>query len=123
MLQRTFYPAMACIKASVLVWYMSLFAIRTFNVLAWIEIAAAILWAVACSVESVMQCHPASYSWDKTAPGGYCGDLFPGELACAVSDVAADVLILLLPTCMLSRLRLSRGRRFAVVGVFLLGGM
>ncbi|KAH6652645.1 hypothetical protein BKA67DRAFT_567095 [Truncatella angustata] len=114
---------MACVKISVLVWYMGLFQTRGFRVSSWILIVISVLGSIAGSLEGILHCHPASYFWDKTTPGGYCDDLFRPLLSAALVGVATNICILLLPTYVLSQLKISRGRKIAVTSVFLLGGV
>lgn len=134
-LQRTFYPAAAAAKVSILIWYTSLFTMKVFVYIAWGEIILVLSWALAATVWGLVTCQPVSYLWDglasstsTTTAGGYCSDADPltADLTFAVWDVATSVAILVLPMVVLPRLPrrlLSMWRRAAVLALFLLGSL
>jgi hypothetical protein len=102
---------------------MTLFTTKIFAIVASAEVLLAALWAVIGCIQTATICHPVSYFWDRDIIGGYCKDPTTLQIIFGAGDVIGNAFILFLPICVLSRLRLGRRRKTAVMGVFLLGGL
>lgn len=83
------------------------------------------LWGISFLFVYVFQCWPIESIWKKTyGTRKHCVD--PGTtLWCgiAVSSLAIDVAILILPLPYVFRLRLPRKEKWGVVGIFMMGGL
>jgi hypothetical protein len=122
-LQRANQPSMACVKSSILIFYMSIFTTNKFRIAAWVNIVYTLLWAIIGWIVNLLVCHPVNYFYDKTIEGGTCGNQdLSGSLNGAFGALG-DVAILSLPIFMISRLHLNPRKKGAVSLIFLLGGL
>lgn len=122
-LQRANQPALGCIKISILVFYMRIFTTKTFKIAAWANIIFTLLWAIIGWCINLTVCHPVSFFYDRTTPGGYCGSQ---QISGAVNGglgVLGDVLILGLPVLMIRKLQLNSRKKIAVGAIFMLGAL
>ena len=78
---------------------------------------------LAFTFSSVFQCHPVSYFWNRTIPGGYCSSGVPYFRANAICNILLDVSILLLPLPVLSKLQMGKSKKIGLILLFLLGGL
>lgn len=63
------------------------------------------------------------FDWDRTIPGGYCGDpqrIFISGLAL---NLLTDIGIVILPIPMIWKIQINMTEKIAVSGAFLLGGL
>lgn len=102
---------------------MRIFPTKMFKYAAWANIIFTILWAVITWVINLTVCHPVTFFYDRTTPGGYCGSQ---QITGSVSGglgVLGDVLILSLPIFMVKQLHLNNRKKVAVASIFLLGAL
>ena len=110
------------IKISILLLYRSIFPGRRFSIATMIVGALVIGWGSACLLTSILSCVPISVFWDITRPST-CIDKGKFFLGNSIPNIAMDVLILMLPMRHVWYLQLSLRQKFAVSGLFLLGGL
>ena len=81
-----------------------------------------IAWGTACLLVSIFACVPVRGYWDLTTPARCINTrkLFMGN---AIINIITDAVIVALPMGKVWHLQMSRGRRLAVSGMFLLGGL
>ena len=79
-----------------------------------------IAWLIGFYVAILVQCDPIAKNWNIFLPGR-CSSVDALWLGVAVPSMAIDVMILLLPLPLTWNLSLSRGKKFALTIVFLLG--
>ena len=102
---------------------MRIFTTKTFKIAAWANIIFTLLWAIIGWCINLTVCHPVSFFYDRTTPGGYCGSQ---QISGAVNGglgVLGDVLILGLPVLMIRKLQLNTRKKIAVGAIFMLGGL
>jgi hypothetical protein len=112
----------ASTKISILLLYMSLFPNRTFAVWAKGLGAIVLAWAIACVAGVIFSCNPVNGFWDRSIPST-CIDSTKFFIGNAVPNMVTDTAILVLPVRMVWRLQMSKKRKVAVSGMFLLGSL
>jgi hypothetical protein len=112
-------------KISFLLLLYRIFAIsRSFRL--WIYAAEAVVVAfwISATVADCLNCIPLEWTWKNgNADPRYCINYNAFWLGTGVSESVIDLGILALPIGMISKLQLDRGKKYAVVGLFLLGGL
>lgn len=72
---------------------------------------------------SIFQCWPVHMFWDSYLSPDYCLSSERIWLGAEFTNLVLDLIILFLPVIMVSRLRLTLGKKLYLTGIFLLGGM
>ncbi|KAJ8110467.1 hypothetical protein ONZ43_g5862 [Nemania bipapillata] len=112
-------------KLSILYFYRRIFSSRTFKIITSVLIVIIGIWSVGFFFAYLFRC--GTNFWALWAPLmyliEYCYDSKPLFYTLAISDVITDFIILSLPLFWVWRLNMSRAKRFAVSGVFLLGAL
>lgn len=109
------------IKVSILLLYRSIFPTRGFAIATNVVGAIVVAWGIACLLVSIFSCVPIHGFWDLTVPSK-CINTREFFLGNAIPNITMDVIILALPMGKIWYLQMSKGRKFAVSGIFLLGG-
>jgi hypothetical protein len=120
--QILYNPILTLVKSSVLIFLLRLFGqkdgIRRFIIgLSIINI----LQMVATFFAVILQCTPISFNWDPTAPGGHCIDRRILFTFTSSFNIITDLLVLGLPIWIFVDLKIPRGKKIALLFVFLLG--
>ncbi|KAI1291170.1 hypothetical protein F5Y03DRAFT_403608 [Xylaria venustula] len=112
-------------KLSILYFYRRIFSSKPFKIITSTLIVIVGIWSVGFFFAYLFRC--GTNFWALWAPLEYlikyCYDSKPLFYTLAISDVITDFVILSLPLFWVWRLNLSRAKRFAVSGVFLLGAL
>lgn len=83
-----------------------------------------ILWLVAAIFGVVFSCVPVTYFWDKSLKkGGRCIDQYAFTHSLTSLNIITDVVVLVLPIPCMLKLQMRPARKFALLGIFLLGGL
>lgn len=110
-------------KLSILFLYNRLFAVSNafrYQVIA-LMVAVAV-FGIGTFVADLLNCIPLKWTWlNSLDDPRYCFNYNHFWLATGIVEGVIDVAILLLPIPVLSHLRLNKGKKLAVVGVFLIG--
>lgn len=83
------------------------------------------LWWLVITIVVVFECTPVSYAWNQVyvEEKGHCIN-WPGALfAGAVTNVVIDIIMLTLPVSNVWRMQIRKEQKFAISGIFLLGGL
>ncbi|KAI4741389.1 hypothetical protein E4T50_08185 [Aureobasidium sp. EXF-12298] len=107
-------------KASILTQYLRIFPTRTMRRLTWLLFAAlvpSVLWGV---FASIFFCNPVRKIWLPMVPGK-CISTRTYWLSVSAVNIVLDFAVLALPMPVISRLKLPKRQKIALVGVFLLG--
>ncbi|KAI6089591.1 hypothetical protein F4821DRAFT_58162 [Hypoxylon rubiginosum] len=80
-----------------------------------------IAWLITFSVEYLAHCQPINYYWKPPVEGGFCLNTYSVYLGNAITAVAIDLLILIIPVPLVWRLKLSTIRKVMVTFVFIMG--
>jgi hypothetical protein len=126
-IQLLYYPILAIVKTSVLLFLMRLGGQKTSVRRAIIgligfNLATMIAIVIAC----ILQCIPVNYFWEKMSPNppeGHCVDTAAFYIATSSFAILTDILVLILPFWIFLGLNLPLRVRAAIIGVFVLGAM
>jgi len=102
---------------------MHIFTTKPFRIAAWVNIVYTLLWAIIGWCVNLTVCHPVSYFYDRTTPGGYCASQQVSGAANGALGVFGDVVILLLPLFVVRKLQLNLRKKIAMSCIFFLGGL
>ena len=114
--------ALTFAKLSVILFYSRIFgsASRHFRFALFGTAFAVLSWLAIYVCIVVFPCVPVRKVWDPFVPG-HCMNFHNIELGGTISNVAIDLVILLLPLPMLWRLHTSRAKKISLVLAFALG--
>lgn len=87
----------------------------------WVVIGLNVALLVAVIFESFLLCRPFAFTWDKTIPGGVCGDSTTAYLAIAIVNLIIDLMVLVLPMPVLWSLQMPFRKKAAISGILGLG--
>jgi hypothetical protein len=68
-------------------------------------------------------CQPFAFKWDKTIPGGKCGDIMGVYRYASIPNIVTDLLILVLPLSSLRKLNTNKMRKVGIFVTFLMGSL
>ncbi|KAH8906156.1 hypothetical protein BR93DRAFT_969368 [Coniochaeta sp. PMI_546] len=120
-LQRANQPALACIKTSIVLFYVRIFSTRKFRVAAYCVIAYTIAWAISTWIVNLTVCTPIAFYYDRTIPGGTCrNQAISGSINGGLS-LLGDILVLGLPIPVVWSLKINTRKKAGILGIFLLG--
>ncbi|KAL8655068.1 MAG: hypothetical protein Q9210_001129 [Variospora velana] len=95
------------------------FRIAWYAIMVW-----TLLWGISTFFAAAFQCSPPSYYWSKYTrkTQGSCLNLTMLLIVTASTNIVTDVALLVLPMPVLWNLKIERSQKFALSGIFLLGG-
>jgi len=113
------------VKLSILFFYRRIFRGKIFDIVSWMMIAATILWTVIFEFLYIFRCGTNfSAGWVSIKElQEYCNDENARQIGFSVTDVFADLVLLVLPMPIVWRLQMPIKRKLAVSGVLLLGSL
>lgn len=107
-------------KISILLLYTRLFIKRWFLITCWAWIGIISAFTIGTVVSSICQCTPVQYAFDKDL-GGTCIDMTAFWFANAAFNILTDLVIIVLPVPVISKLQLPLRSKIALCGVFAVG--
>jgi hypothetical protein len=112
-------------KASILLLYAKIFWLRSRMVYmtACITIILLILWAVGGSLSAVLICRPFAFNWDRSIPGGICGNQILSYRILGAFNFLTDITVVALPIPYLCQLRMELYKKLVLISVFSIGIM
>ncbi|KAJ4152980.1 hypothetical protein LMH87_009495 [Akanthomyces muscarius] len=119
--QFTYFILCPALRLSIVCFYRRLFTTRTFQ-----RVSTAIMWIIglwgaAIFLVCALQCRPLAGYWDKSIKA-QCIDGNQFFIVNQIFNVIMDFVLLALPLPIILRLNRSWADRFALAGVFALGG-
>ncbi|KAJ5473525.1 hypothetical protein N7475_003091 [Penicillium sp. IBT 31633x] len=109
-------------EISILLFYVRIFSVRTFRILAYICGAIVLGHGIGVLFAAIFQCSPIEYTWDSNITGT-CFDQQAFYRFVSPPNILTDVLILVMPLPYVWKLHTSLGHKLALSGVFLLGSL
>ena len=94
---------------------------KSFRVGSYIVLGLSCTYWVIAILFAFLNCHPFSYTWDKSQPGGHCADYQGGTLGFGIANLILDLTIIILPLPYLYTLKLKLMKRVSLIGIFALG--
>ncbi|KAL8725821.1 MAG: hypothetical protein Q9166_007108 [cf. Caloplaca sp. 2 TL-2023] len=108
-------------KFSLLTFYVRIFAIRTFRILAYCVAAIVTGWAISVFLETFLLCRPFAYNWDPTIRPFTCGNRNAAYIGAGSLNIVTDLMVLCLPIPMVWNLQIPRRNKAILTAVFGLG--
>ena len=109
-------------KASIVVFYMNIFATKAFRLRAYVMLALIIGWTLSFFFSNLFTCYPIS----PLVEAFYHNNCVNGTsmwYASCISDFITDFMILAMPVPMVLKLQLPLQQRLAILGMFMLGAL
>ncbi|KAI4277174.1 MAG: hypothetical protein L6R35_006162, partial [Caloplaca aegaea] len=119
-IQIIFACAISTTRLSLLVFYHRLFPVRRFTIVAIITGCILIGWWIAFIFAIVFSCYPIASFWNKTIVGR-CVNEHTLSWGVTGSELATNIIMLVLPIPWLWDLRLAWTKKLALIGIFALG--
>ena len=113
--------AVFLIRASVLVLYIRIFCTRSFRITCYVVHGINFAFFVSTILSTGLICRPLSYSWDKSIPGGKCGDQKSLDLYIGIVNLLLDICVVVLPMPVLWGLQMAISKKLVLSGMFGLG--
>jgi len=104
-----------------LLLYTRIFSVPGLIVAARLTTGLIILWATTTILASFFICQPFAFNWDKSIPGGSCGDQVLSFQITGALNIITDLMVLLLPIPVLIKLRKPVHQRITLLAIFSLG--
>ncbi|KNG80939.1 PTH11-like integral membrane protein [Aspergillus nomiae NRRL 13137] len=118
-----FYNAsLALTKFSILFQYLRIFPDRRFRMACWVVMGVVALYGTWAVVSAFVNCVPVAKFWDRTIAGS-CLSFEAVWFFNASMNIVTDLTLLIMPMPLLSQLQLPRLQKFALMGVFAIGGL
>ena len=110
-------------KLSLLVVYLRLSPQKWFRVAAWFSIVVVVLYTTVITLLMLFHCHPVRRAFDFKIQTGHCLDAGILYMATAVSNILTDVMLFLLPTPMILKLKMGKSLKVAAITIFGIGSL
>ena len=109
-------------RLSILLLYRRVFITSRFRMAVNILIVYVSMLGIVSFLLPTLRCIPVNYNWNKTIKG-HCVN--PDIMFKTLSSfsVITDVVMLILPLPIVWRLQISKRRKFALTGIFMMGGL
>ncbi|KAF4552914.1 Hypothetical protein D9617_8g049270 [Elsinoe fawcettii] len=113
--------AVTCTKFSIAFQYKRIFATPRFQITVKIMLAIITIFGLWTFLSSIFSCWPVSYFWSR-AQDGKCLPSWNIFIGNSVFNILTDIMLVLSPMPVLKNLQLPRRQRFALMGIFAIGG-
>lgn len=80
-----------------------------------------VCWTISVVLETFLMCRPLAFNWDSTIEGGVCGDRNAIYVSAGATNMASDIMLLLLPIPCIWKLQMPVAQRLSLTFVFGLG--
>ncbi|PYH91758.1 PTH11-like integral membrane protein [Aspergillus ellipticus CBS 707.79] len=109
-------------KFSILFQYLRIFPDRRFRISCQIILGIVATYGTWAVISGFLNCVPVARFWNRKI-SGYCLSFEAVWFFNASMNIATDTVLLLMPMPLLSQLQLPRMQKFALMGIFALGGL
>lgn len=119
-----YLTAIGLTKISILLFYLRIFPQQRLRRAIYVTIVLCVLYIIAFVTATGLQCLPIHIAWEHWdgEHHGTCINLNADAWASAGVNIVLDLVVIILPIREVSKLSMSRRRRFGVMIMFLLGG-
>ncbi|KAL8951739.1 MAG: hypothetical protein Q9222_002318 [Ikaeria aurantiellina] len=118
--QIIFATAISVTRLSLLVFYHRLFPVKRFTIVATITGCVMVAWWIAFIFAIIFSCIPVASYWNK-AIVGHCLDEHTLSWGVTGTELATNMIMLILPIPWLWHLHLEWTKKLALIGIFMLG--
>jgi len=108
-------------KISILLQYQRLFVVSSARIACWIVLAATVIFGLWSVLGNIFLCKPVAYWWNKSLDG-HCLDERSVWLSNSIVNMATDIIIVIIPIPVVSRLCISLKQKMSLTLLFVLGG-
>ncbi|GIZ48687.1 hypothetical protein CKM354_001173700 [Cercospora kikuchii] len=112
-----------CTKFSIMFQYLRIFPQRGIRIATYALMALVSCYATWRIISAILTCTPPAAFWDHSIKHKTCQDRLALSLASTSLNMITDILITVLPLPFLNKLQLPRRQKWALVGVFAIGGL
>ncbi|KAK8064330.1 hypothetical protein PG994_006968 [Apiospora phragmitis] len=107
-------------KLSLLVVCLRLAPSGWFRACSWATVGLVLTHTVVLVFVMVFSCHPVRKSWDVSIPAaeGFCIDVVKLYFATAVANIITDMVLFVLPICLVSQLQMPKVQKIGVAIIF-----
>ncbi|KAI0421160.1 hypothetical protein F5X98DRAFT_293212 [Xylaria grammica] len=113
--------ALLAIRVSIVHTYLRIFRVPWFIKTCYVWLAIETAWAIQDFLLLIFLCQPLVYQYNTTIPGGHCINIEAFYYATHVIIFTLDVVLTLLPTPVLWRLKMGTRKKITVTVMFGLG--
>lgn len=110
-------------KLSLLAVYLGLSPQKWFRVAAWFSIVIVGLYTSVITLLMFFHCHPIRRAFDFKTMTGHCLDAGALYIATAGANVATDLMLFLLPTPMILKLKMGKAQKISFILIFAIGSL
>ncbi|KAK2784877.1 hypothetical protein FQN52_008813 [Onygenales sp. PD_12] len=110
-----------CTKASIVLLYLRIFPRSPIRKACYAMLGFLIAYGLWAVVSGYLNCIPVQKFWDDSLEGG-CINMENLWLSNAIMHIVTDLALLAMPMPIISTLQLPKKQKFAVMGIFTLGG-
>ena len=109
------------LKLSILLFYRRIFPSQKFKYVLYGVAFVFLSWAIVTNFLSIFQCTPIAKSWNQSLPGK-CVNILALFMSQCAQNTSTDLIVLLLPLPLVWNLHVPKSQKYALVGIFSLGG-
>ena len=109
------------VKLSILLQYLRIFATKKMQMACRIVMVLNAMFTIETVIISIFDCSPIAYFWDRSIPGGHCVNFGAMWFSHASTNIAFDIIVILLPMPVIKNLNLPTKQKFALMAIFALG--
>ncbi|KAF2834965.1 hypothetical protein M501DRAFT_983237 [Patellaria atrata CBS 101060] len=109
------------VRLSILHLYLTIFPSRVFRNACYTVMIVCISFFISVFLITFLMCRPVQFNWDRTIPGGTCGNRMAGYNATSATNLVIDFLVVTMPTPLLCGLHLPITKKIPIIIMFSLG--
>lgn len=113
--------AIFAIRISILDLYIKIFRIPWFIKTCYAYMGFQVAFILSMFLTTMLLCRPLEFNWDKTIPGGVCGNLLKSYYATHIIILLTDVILAVLPIPVLWKLNMNPRKKIGIALMFMLG--
>ena len=119
--QIIFGCAISLTRLSLLFFYRRIFATKTFHWLSVIMGVFLVAWWISYVTAVILSCRPVNAFWDQSIKG-HCMNEMTLAYGLTATELVMNIALVIMPIPWIIRLNLPKEKKFAIGGVFMLGG-
>ncbi|KAF2451836.1 hypothetical protein P171DRAFT_12575 [Karstenula rhodostoma CBS 690.94] len=119
-----YLTAIALTKISILLFYLRIFPHQGLRRIIYFTIVLCVLYIIGFVTATALQCLPVRQAWERWdgEHAGTCTNLNAIAWLSAGINILLDLIVIILPMREVTKLSMSRRRRFGIMLMFLIGG-
>ena len=110
-------------KLAILSLYLRIFTQKVYRYIAYaVAVVMVLNWLIGCLM-GLLMCKPIAFTWNKTIPGGHCGDIMGAYAWASLPNLVTDVIMLVLPLPAIWKLHTGQSQKVGLTLTFIVGSM